>query len=114
MTHFIVTWLVTTVALIIITFLPTGVESDDFSKTAITALVIGVLNALVSPLRGVLNVLTLGIFFLFGNIILFGIAAKLVDGFRLRWGIRSAILGAIALSVLNSLLFKALGAAGVL
>ena len=114
MTHFIVTWLVTTVALIIITFLPTGVESDDFSKTAITALVIGVLNALVSPLRGVLNVLTLGIFFLFGNIILFGIAAKLVDGFRLRWGILSAILGAIALSVLNSLLFKALGAAGVL
>ncbi len=114
MIHFIITWLVTTVALVLITFLPTGVESDDFSKTAITALVIGVLNALVSPLRGVLNVLTLGIFFLFGNIILFGIAAKLVEGFRLRWGIWSAVLGAIALSFLNSVLFRILGAVGVL
>lgn len=114
MVHFIVTWLVTTVALVIITFLPTGVESDNFGKTAITALVIGVLNALVSPLRGILNVLTLGLFFLFGNIILFGIAAKLVEGFRLRWGIWSAVIGAIALTFLNSILFKILGASGVL
>ena len=114
MVHFIVTWLVTTVALVIITFLPTGVESDNFSKTAITALVIGVLNALVSPLRGILNVLTLGIFFLFGNIILFGIAAKLVEGFRLRWGIWSAVIGAVALSLLNSILFKILGSVGIL
>ncbi len=114
MIHFIITWLVTTVALVIITFLPTGVESDDFSKTAITALVIGVLNALVAPLRGVLNVLTLGLFFLFGNIILFGIAAKLVEGFRLRWGVWSAVIGAIALSLLNSILFRILAAVGVL
>ena len=114
MIHFIVTWLVTTVALVIITFLPTGVESDSFSKTAITALVIGVLNALVSPLRGILNVLTLGLFFLFGNIILFGIAAKLVEGFRLRWGIWSAVIGAVALTFLNSILFKILGAVGVI
>lgn len=105
---FIVTWLITTIALVIITFLPTGVESDSFSKTAITALVFGVLNGIVGiiaslpVLGGLVWLVTLGGLLL--NLILFGLSAKLVEGFRLRWGIWSAIIGAFLLSVLTSIL----------
>ncbi len=35
--------------------------------------------------------------------------AWLVDGFRLRWGIWSALLGAIALGFINSILYQVLG-----
>lgn len=105
---FIVTWLITTIALVIITFLPTGVESDSFGKTAIAALVFGVLNGVVGIiaglpiLGGLLWLVTLGGLLL--NLILFGLSAKLVEGFRLRWGIWSAIIGAFLLSVITSIL----------
>ncbi|MBT9311802.1 phage holin family protein [Leptothoe kymatousa] len=105
---FIVTWLITTIALVIITFLPTGVESDSFGKTAITALVFGVLNGIVGivaslpVLGGLVWLVTLGGLLL--NLILFGLSAKLVEGFRLRWGIWSAIIGAFLLSVITSVL----------
>ncbi|MEL6128681.1 MAG: phage holin family protein [Cyanobacteria bacterium J06636_28] len=105
---FIVTWLITTIALVIITFLPTGVESDSFGKTAITALVFGMLNGVVGIiaglpiLGGLVWLVTLG--GLLVNLILFGLSAKLVEGFRLRWGIWSAIIGAFLLSVITSIL----------
>ncbi len=105
---FIVTWIITTIALIIITFLPTGVESDSFGKTALTGLVFGILNGIVSIisglpiLGGLLWLVTLGGLLL--NLILFGLSAKLVEGFRLRWGIWSAIIGAFLLTVITSIL----------
>ena len=105
---FLITWLITTIALVIITFLPTGVESDSFGKTAITALVFGVLNGIVGiiaglpVLGGLVWLVTLGGLLL--NLILFGLSAKLVEGFRLRWGIWSAIIGAFLLSIITSIL----------
>ncbi|MEB3339011.1 MAG: phage holin family protein [Leptolyngbyaceae bacterium] len=38
--------------------------------------------------------------------IIFAIAAALVPGFSLRWGFWSALIGALALSIINSLLFS--------
>ncbi|MEM9908657.1 MAG: phage holin family protein [Cyanobacteria bacterium P01_D01_bin.44] len=105
---FIFTWIITTIAFVIITYLPVGVESDSFGKTAITALVFGVLNGVVSFLFGIpvlsqlLWLVTLG--GLLVNILLFGLSAKLVEGFRLRWGIWSAIIGAFLLSIITSIL----------
>jgi putative membrane protein len=105
---FIITWIITTIAFVIITMLPTGVESDSFGKTALTALVFGVLNGIISIIFGIpvlsqlLWLVTLG--GLLVNLILFGLSAKLVEGFRLRWGIWSAIIGAFLLSVITSIL----------
>ncbi len=56
---------------------------------------------------------SLGLIPLIGSIIVFGLAAWLVEGFRLRWGIGSAILGAIALSIVNSILFFVLRQTGL-
>jgi putative membrane protein len=108
----LITWLVTTVSFLIIARLPLGVEIDSFGKAAISAVVFGVLNALLRPILGFftfpLILLTLGLFLFVLNAIIFGLAAALVTGFRLRWGIWSALLGSIALSLINSLLFNLL------
>lgn len=114
MTGIFITWLVTTVSFLIISRLPIGVEIESFGKAAISALVFGVLNALLRPILGFftfpLIILTLGLFLFVLNAIIFGLAAWLVPGFRLRWGIWSALIGSIALSIINSLIFRFLGA----
>lgn len=105
--------LVTAISLLIISKLPTGVEIDSFGKALVSAVVFGILNALLKPILDVLalplTILTLGVFAVVVNAIIFGLAAALVTGFRLRWGFWSALIGAIALGFVNSLIYKLLG-----
>jgi putative membrane protein len=42
-------------------------------------------------------------------VVCFSIAAWLVEGFRLRYGIWSAVIGAFTLTIINSLIYKLLG-----
>ena len=106
-------WLVTSISLLIISKLPTGVEIDSFEKAAISAVVFGILNVLLVPILKVLS-LPMAVIFsgflisLLMNMIIFGLAAWLVEGFRLRWGIWSALLGSLALSFINSIFFRLL------
>ena len=114
--HLLITWVVTAISFFIISKLPIGVEIDTIGKTFISAAVLGIVSTLVRPILGAIfvvpNVLTLNLFsalFTFiASVICFGIAAWLVQGFRLRFGIWSAILGALALSFVNSLLLRIL------
>ncbi|NEP16948.1 MAG: phage holin family protein [Leptolyngbya sp. SIO4C1] len=110
---FLITWIVTIVSFIIIAKFRLGVESASTEKSVMAGIVFGLLNAIVS-----LPIIS-GIFWLFslfgllGNIILFGLAAWLVEGFRLRWGIIGAIIGAFALTIINSILFWILRSIGL-
>lgn len=108
----VIAWLVTSVSFFIISKLPIGVDIDGFQKAMISAAVFGLLNALVRPLFVVFGfpfvLVTFGLFMIVINAAIFGLAAWLVDGFRLRWGIWSALLGAIALGFINSLLYQVL------
>jgi len=108
----VIAWLVTAVSLFIISKLPIGVEIDSFEKAMISAAVFGVLNALLGPIFQILalpiTILTFGLFAIVVNAILFGLAAWLVSGFRLLWGFWSALLGAIALGFVNSVLYHLL------
>lgn len=114
MVGLLIIWLVTTISFLIISKLPIGVEIDSFGKAAISAAVFGILNALLRPILGFFTfpfiILTFGLFMFVVNAIIFGLAAALVPGFRLRWGFWSALIGAIALSIVNSLLFNLLAA----
>ncbi len=112
----LLTVLVTAIALLIVSRIPfIGVEVDGFGKALIAAVVFGLLNAFVRPVLGFLSfpitILTLGLFLFVLNGIIFGLAAWLVEGFRLRYGILSAIGGAIFLSLINGLLLQILGLA---
>lgn len=103
---------VTAVSLLLISKISfLGVEVDGVGKALTSGVVFGVLNWLLGWIAGsaILNILTLGILWLIVNTIIFGLSAKIVEGFRLRMGIWSAILGSIALTIVNSLLFSLLG-----
>ncbi|MEA5568142.1 phage holin family protein [Anabaena sp. UHCC 0399] len=110
MVGLIITWLVTAISFLIISRLPIGVEIDNFGKALITAAVFGILNALLLPLLTLFTlpfiILTLGLFFFVLNSIIFGLSAAIVPGFRLRYGFWSALLGSLALAIINSILLR--------
>ncbi|AFY76403.1 MAG: phage holin family protein [Hydrococcus sp. C42_A2020_068] len=113
----LIAWLVTAISLLIVSKLPIGVEIDSFGKALIAAAVFGILNAIVHPILIVLGfpfiVITLGLFLFVINAIVFGLAAALVSGFRLRYGFWSALLGAFLLGLVNSLSYQVLAIAGL-
>jgi putative membrane protein len=111
----ILVWVVVTaISFILISYLPIGVQIASFPIALISAVVFGLVNALLKPLLtafgllNILNWLTLGLFSLVVNGIIFAVAAALVTGFRLKWPIISPLLGALALAIVNSILFNVL------
>ena len=114
-------WPVRAAILLVITRLPIGVEMENFPIAVVSALVISLAGALlVWPLRIILiplkMVTTVGglipVGFLFEWLIstlLFGFTAWLIQGFRLRNGLFSAALGALAYSVLCFIALRSLG-----
>ncbi|MDB9539763.1 phage holin family protein [Anabaenopsis tanganyikae CS-531] len=113
----LIVWLVTSISLLIISKLPLGVEIDSPQKAFFSAAVLGIVTAVVRPILSLIftvpdlltfNLLS-GIFTFMIAVVCFSIAAWLVEGFRLRFGIWSAVLGAFALSIINSLIYKLLG-----
>lgn len=109
----IVAWLVTAIALFLVSKLPIGVEIDDFTKAMVSALVFGLLNAIVRPILGLLVAPAALIFSsllitLVLNLIIFSVAARLVEGFSLTSGIWSALLGSVALTIIVNLMYQIL------
>lgn len=115
MMSFIVTWFVTTISFLIIARIPfLGIEIDSFGKAAISAIVFGILNAVLLPILTLFTfpfiILTLGLFFFVLNAIIFGLSAWIVPGFRLVYGFWSAFLGSITLAIVNSILLRIVAA----
>lgn len=106
LTNLIITWLIMSASFFILSKLPLGVEIDSLGTALISAAVFGILNAFIKPIFEVLGfplvVITLGLFIVVINAAIFGLAAWLVRGFYLRWGIWSALLGSIVLGLINS------------
>ncbi len=113
----LIVWIVTSISLWIISKLPLGVEIDTPDKTIFSAAVLGIITALVRPILGFVftipNLVTFhllsGIFTFMIAVVCFSIAAWLVEGFRLRYGIWSAVLGAFTLTIINNIIYKLLG-----
>jgi putative membrane protein len=111
----LIVWLVTSSSLLIISQLPLGVEIDSTPKALVSAAVLGIINTFLSFFLFTLpNALTFGIYGFFAkvltlglvsfiiNVIALALAAKLVYGFRLRWGVWTAVIGAIALALVSN------------
>ncbi len=109
----LIAWLILSLSFFIISKLPTGVEIDDFRTAVVAAAVFGILNAYIGKALQILALpitwLTLGAFAIVVNAIVFGIAAALVKGFRLRLGFWTALIGAVSLSIVNYLLTMLVG-----
>jgi len=114
---FLISIIVLAISLLIISKLPLGVEIDNPIIALIAGGIIGAFNGIwglfPGGFRAFSAIISLGLIPLIGSIIVFGLTAALIQGFRLRWGIMSAILGAIALSIINSILVFILGQIGL-
>ncbi len=75
------------IALFIVSYLNLGMRIPDLVTTLIAAVVLGLLNAIVRPILGFLSlpitILTLGLFALVLNAIMFWLMARLVPGIQL-------------------------------
>ncbi|HLI27338.1 MAG TPA: phage holin family protein [Chloroflexota bacterium] len=117
--YLIVRWLITAIALGVAAWLVPGIRVQDQHAgwaVAVTAAVLGLVNAIVRPLLTLLScpliLLTLGLFLLVINAAMLGLASWLavtvfgvgfyIDGF---W---SALVGSIVVSIVSFLLALAL------
>ena len=100
----LITWLINAVALFALPYMMHSVRIDDFGTAVIAALVLGLVNTLIRPLLVLLTlpvtVVTLGLFILVINGVLFWSVAHLVGGFQVA-GLGSAILAALLYSVIS-------------
>ncbi|MDH5209847.1 MAG: phage holin family protein [Burkholderiaceae bacterium] len=100
-------WILNAIALLAVAYLYPGVQVEDWKAAAVAALVLGLVNTLVKPVLVILTlpvtIVTLGLFLLVLNALLFWSVASLVPGFHVS-GFWAAVLGAILYSLIGSLL----------
>ena len=96
-------WILNAVALLAVTYLLPSIQVSGFGTALVAALVLGLINTLVRPVLAILTlpitVLTLGIFYLVLNGLLFWLASALLPGFQVH-GLVSAMVGAILYGVI--------------
>jgi putative membrane protein len=97
-------WAINAVALFLLPYLVPAVQIRTFGTALIVALVIGLLNTFIRPVLFVLTlpitVLTLGLFTLVLNGLMFWIAARFIDGFDVG-GFWWAVLAALIYSIIS-------------
>lgn len=116
--YFVISVAVLAVGLLIISKIPpVGVEIDSPVKALMGGAIIGAFDGfwgfLPQAFRTGVFIFTLGLVPLLGAVIVFSLAAWLVEGFRLRWGIWSALMGSLSLAIVSSILTVILRAVGL-
>ncbi len=103
----ILIWLLNAIALLAVAYLVPGIHVAGFAAALVAALVIGLLNMFIRPLLVLLTlpitVLTLGLFMLVINGVLFYFVGHWINGFEVQT-IGAGIIGALVYSLLSWLL----------
>nr|MBF0685260.1 phage holin family protein [Pseudomonas sp.] len=100
-------WLLNAVALLAVAYLLPGIAVASFGSAMIAALVLGLLNTIIKPILVFLTlpitILTLGLFLLVINALVFWFAGSILSGFKVN-GFWWAMLGALLYTVISGLL----------
>ena len=100
-------WLLNAIALLVVAYILPGISVASFGSALIAALVLGLLNTLVKPVLVLLTlpitVVTLGLFLLVINALVFWFVGSVLKGFQVD-GFWWAFLGALIYSIIASLL----------
>jgi putative membrane protein len=92
-------WLISAGAIFLVPYVVPGVSVHDFWTAIVAALIIGLINIFIKPVLLILtlpvNIVTLGLFTLVINAVLFWFASTIVKGFEVD-GFIAAFLGALA------------------
>ena len=107
MRHFVIRWLITTVAVMVAAAFISGIRYDSIGALIGAALLLGILNAFVRPvlllLGAPLILLTLGVFILIVNGLMLYWVPSIVSGFHVD-GYGSAFWGAILIGIISWML----------
>lgn len=103
MLNLLLRWLIGALALLLVAYLLPGIAVANFFPVAlVAALVLGLVNAFIRPLVKLLTLpltcLTLGLFSLVINAVLFWAVSEMVDGFAVE-GALTALLGSVLYSL---------------
>ncbi|GAA0779738.1 phage holin family protein [Castellaniella ginsengisoli] len=100
-------WILNAVALLVVAYILPGITVASFGSALIAALVLGLLNAVVKPLLILLTlpltIVTLGLFLLVLNALVFWFAGSILKGFQVD-GFWWAVIGAIVYSLVSTAL----------
>jgi len=100
----IIRWVISALGVLFISYLFDGIQVDGVGWAFITALFLGIFNALIRPVLLVLtlpiNVLSLGLFTLVINGLMLWLTGKLLAGFSVH-GFWAAVGGALILSLIS-------------
>lgn len=103
----LVRWLVLTAAIVIASYLISGIEVNGFFSAFFAAAILGILNIFFRPILFILtlpiNLLTFGLFTFVINALLLKMASGVISGFQVH-GFWSAVFGSLVISVVNWLL----------
>ena len=104
MLRLLVVWLIHTAALLGVAYFMTSVEIQSFGTALLAAALLGLANAVVRPILVLLTlpvtVLTLGLFILVINGLLFWAVGSFVPGFHVA-GFWAGVFGAIVYSLIS-------------
>lgn len=107
----ILVWLLNAVALLVVAYVLPGITVASFGSAMIAALVLGLLNTLVKPVLVFLTlpitIVTLGLFLLVVNALVFWFAGSILKGFQVD-GFGWALIGAILYSIVTGLFARLL------
>jgi putative membrane protein len=107
MLRLLLVWLINAVALIAVAYIMPSISVSSFSAALVAALVLGLINAVVRPVLVLLTlpvtILTLGLFILVLNGLLFWMVGSWLEGFHVG-GFWAGVFGAIVFSLVSWLL----------
>ena len=99
-------WIINAASLLMIAHFVPGIHVSGWYAAFIAALVLGIINIILKPILVILtlpvNILTLGLFTLVINALLFKFAGSIVRGFDVS-GLQAAFWGALIMSLINIL-----------
>ena len=105
--NFLIRLIISTLAVLITSYLLPGVHVENFLTAVIVAIILGFLNTVIKPLLILLSlpavVFTFGLFLIVINTLIIMLADKLVDGFSIG-GFRRALLFGIVMWMVTSIL----------
>jgi putative membrane protein len=106
-------WAINAGVLLLLPYLLPAVQVKSFGTALLVALVLGLLNAIVRPILVVLTlpitVLTLGLFLLVINGLMFWLVGRMLDGFEVAgfwWAVLAAVLYSVISTAVSSLLLR--------
>ena len=104
-------WILNAVALLVVAYVLPGIGVASFGSALLAALVLGLINSLVKPVLILLTlpitIVTLGLFLLVLNALMFWMAGSILKGFQVNgfwWAVGGAILYSLISGFLSNLI----------